>query len=102
MENCLFCANEALIYQMTEVVPSFPWNWLGLTKSFLTWVLDPTDKNAIDHKNNQEYACHFMILFFSFRSKEDLQTDGCYQKGFEKVHIGGRITNEMIQMAENI
>ena len=28
--------------------------------------------------------------------------DGCYQKGFQKAHREGQITNEMIWIAENI
>ena len=85
-----------------EAVPNFPWNWLGSTKSLVNSILDPTNKRAIDHKKKQEYACRFMILFVPFRTKKDLQMDGCYQKGFQKAHKEGQITNEMIRIAENI
>ena len=43
-----------------------------------------------------------MILFVPFRTKEDLQIDGCYQKGLQKAHADGKITEEMIEIAENI
>jgi hypothetical protein len=93
---------EVVIKRKTHAVPSFPWNWLCSTKSFLTTLLEPIDKNAFDHRKKQEYCCRFMILFIPFRTKEDLQVDGCYQKAFQKAHQNGKITKEIIEIAENI
>jgi hypothetical protein len=57
---------EVVIKRKTHAVPSFPWNWLCSTKSFLTTLLEPIDKNAFDHRKKQEYCCQFMILFIPF------------------------------------
>jgi hypothetical protein len=44
-----------------------------------------------------------MLLFVPFRSREDLQPDGgFYQNALQKAHKDGRITNDMIESAENI
>ena len=93
---------EKVIYRTTDAVPSFPWNWLCSTRSFQTSILHPIDKNTFDHRKKQEYCCRFMILFIPFRSKEDLQIDGCYQRGLQKAHADGKITKEMIEIAEHI
>jgi hypothetical protein len=77
---------EVVIMRKNEAVPSFPWNWLCSTRSFLTDLLKPIDVNSFDHRKKQEYCCRFMILFIPFRTKEDLQVDGCYQKGFQAAH----------------
>jgi hypothetical protein len=101
-EKHLFHASEGVVYRTIEAVPTFPWNWLGSTKSFLTSLLHPTDENASDHKGKQDYAFRFMILFLPFRSREDFETDGCYQNAFQRACKEGRITDEMIEIAENI
>jgi hypothetical protein len=44
-----------------------------------------------------------MLLFVPFRSREDLQPDGgFYQNALQKAHEDGRITNDMIEIADNI
>jgi hypothetical protein len=93
---------EVVIKRKSHAVPSFPWNWLCSTKSFLTTILQTINKNSFDHRKKQEYCRRFMILFIPFRTKEDLQVDGCYQKGLQKAHADGRITKEIIEIAENI
>jgi hypothetical protein len=101
-EKHIFRDTEVVIKRKTHAVPSFPWNWLCSTKSFITTLLQPIDKNAFDYRKKQEYCCRFMILFVPFRTKEDLQVDGCYQKGFQKAHENGKFTKEVIEIAENI
>jgi hypothetical protein len=101
-DSHLFCHTEAVVYRKSTAVPTFPWNWLGSTKSFLTSMLHPTDFDTSDHNKKQEYALRFMLLFVPYRSKEDLQTDGCYQNAFQRFYREKRITNEMIEIAENI
>jgi hypothetical protein len=91
-----------VIYRKSNAVPTFPWAWLGSTKSFMTSMLHPTDVDASDHNKKQEYALRFMLLFVPYRSKEDLQTDGCYQNKFQRLYKDEEITNEMIEIAENI
>jgi hypothetical protein len=77
--------------------------WLGSTKSFLTSVFHPANKDATDHQKKEEYAFRFMLLFVPFRSREDLQPDGgFYQNALRKAHEDGRITKDMIEIAENI
>ena len=101
-EKHIWRDTEVVIKRKTDAVPSFPWNWLCSTKSFLTTLLQPINKNSFDHRKKQEYCCRFMILFIPFRNKKDLQVDGCYQKGFQKAHEDGKITDEIIEIAENI
>jgi hypothetical protein len=77
--------------------------WLGSTKSFLTSILHPANKDVTDHQKKEEYAFRFMLLFVPFQSREDLQPDGgFYQNALQKAHEEGRITNNMIEIAENI
>jgi hypothetical protein len=60
-------------------------------------------KDATDHQKKEEYAFRFMLLFVPFRSREDLEPDGgFYQNALQKAHEDGRITNDMIKIAENI
>jgi len=102
-EKHLFHATEAVIYRTkTKAVLRFPWNWLSSTRSFRTSILNPTNENAIDHSKKEEYAFRFMLLFVPFRSIEDMKTDGCYQKAFQKAHKEDRVSDAMIQIAENI
>jgi hypothetical protein len=98
----LFCASKGVIYWKTKAVPTFAWNWLGATKSFLTSILHPTDENASNHKQKQEYAFCFMLLFLLFRCREDLETDGGYHNAFQRAYKEGPITQEMTQIVENI
>jgi hypothetical protein len=87
------------VYRITDAVPTFPWTWLGSTKSFLTSILHPANKDATDHQKKEEYAFRFMLLFVRFRSREDLQPDGgFYQNALQKAHEDGRITNDMIEI----
>jgi hypothetical protein len=91
------------VYRTTDAVPSFSWTWLGLTKSFFTSILHPANKDATDHQKKEECSFRFMLLFVPFRSREDLQPDGgFYQNALQKAHEDGRITNGMIEIAENI
>jgi hypothetical protein len=101
-EQHLFRGFEGVVYRKTKAVPCFAWNWLGSTKSFLTSLLHPTDVNESDHQRKQEYAFRFMLLFLPFRSREDFETDGCYQNAFQRAYNESRITEDMIQIAENI
>jgi hypothetical protein len=101
-ESHLFHKTEAVVMRSSDAVPSFPWNWLGSTKSFVTPLLDPIDTEALDHKKKQQYAFRFMLLFVPFRTVEDFNTDGCYQGALQRAHTEHRITTEMIQIAENI
>jgi hypothetical protein len=65
--------------------------------------LHPANKDATDHQKKEEYTFRFMLLFVPFRSREDLQPDGgFYQNALQKAHEDGRITNAMIEIAENI
>jgi hypothetical protein len=106
-ENHAFNETEAVVYRKTtgaaSAVPSFPWNWLGSTKSFQTSLLSPLNVDTPDHKKKEEYAFRFMLLFVPFRSKEDLVgTDGSHQKTFQRAFNEGKISDGMIQIAENI
>ena len=101
-EKHLFRQSEAVVLRTAAAVPSFPWNWLGSTKCFLTSLFHPTDKDATDHHKKEEYAFRFMLLFVPFRSKEDLETDGCFQNALQRAHKDGLISGIMIQIAENI
>ncbi len=102
-EKHIFHKSEGVVYRITDAVPTFPWTWLGSTKSFLTSIFHPANKDAIDHQKKEEYAFGFMLLFVPFRSREDLQPDGgFYQNALQKAHEDGRITNDMIEIAENI
>jgi hypothetical protein len=102
-EKHIFQKSEGVVYRITYAVPTFPWTWLGPTKSFLTSILPPANKVATDHQKKEEYAFRFMLLFVPFQSREDLQQDGgFYQNALQKAHKDGRITNDMIEIAENI
>ena len=101
-EKHLFISKEAVRYRTMKVIPTFPWNWLGSTKSFLTSIFHPTNATEIDYRRKQEYAFRFMLLFVPFRSKEDMEIDGCYQNALQRAHKEDRITGEMIQIADNI
>ena len=102
-EKHTFHKSEGVTYRTTDAVPSFPWNWLGSTRSFLTSILHPADKDATDHHKKEEYAFRFMLLFVPFPLIEDLKPGGgFYQSSFQKAHEDGRITKEMIEIAENI
>jgi hypothetical protein len=78
------------------------WNWLSSTRSFFTSILHPIDKDSSDYDKKEEYAFRFLILFVPFRCKEDLETDDCYQSVLQRAHAEGRISEKMIQIAENI
>ena len=92
-EKHTFHKSEGVTYQTTDAVPSFSWNWLGSTRSFLTSILHPADKHATDHHKKEEYAFGFMLLFVPFRSIEDLKPGGgFYQIAFQKAHADVRIT----------
>jgi hypothetical protein len=102
-EQHLFHRIEAVVYQTTTAaVPVFSWNWICFTRRFLTSILNTIDKDASDHHRKEEYAFRFLLLFVPFRSKEDLETDECYQGALQRAHRKGRISEEMIQIAENI
>jgi hypothetical protein len=101
-EKHLFRAREGVVYRKTTAVPSFAWNWLGSTKSFQTSLLNPINRNAIDHQRKEDYAFRFMLLFLPYRSREEFESDGCYQNAFQRAFREGRITDDMIQIAENI
>jgi hypothetical protein len=91
------------VYRTTDTVPTFSWTWLGSTKSFLNSILHPANKDATDHQKKEEYSFRFMLLFVPFQSREDLQPDGgFYQNALQKAHEDGRITNDMIEIADNI
>jgi hypothetical protein len=93
---------EAVVYQTVATVPVFLWNWICSIRCFLTLILNTIDQDASDHHKKEEYAFRFMLLFIPFRSKEDLETDECYQSALQRAHQKGRISEEMIQIAENI
>ena len=101
-EDHLFHKTEAVIHRTRQAIPTFPWNYLYSTRSFIRSILDSVDKNATDHESKQEYAFRFMLLFVPFRTRKDIQVDGSYQKAFQIAHKEGRISEEMIQVAENI
>jgi hypothetical protein len=101
-EQHLFRKIEAVVYRTTTAVPTFPWNWIPSTRNFLTSILQRIDKDAPDHHTKEEYAFRFLILFVPFRSREDLETDDCYQSVFQRAYRESRISEEMILIAENI
>jgi hypothetical protein len=101
-EDHLFHKTEAVIYRKRNAIPIFPWNYLSSTNSFNGSILDPVDKNATDHEKKEEYAFRFLLLFIPFRTREDIQVDGSYQKALRIAHENNRISVEMIQIAENI
>ena len=101
-EDHLFHKTEAVIYRKRKAIPTFPWNYLCSTSSFIGSILDPVDKNATDHEKKEEYAFRFMLLFLPFRTQQDIQVDGSYQKALQIAHEEKRISEEMIQIAENI
>jgi len=101
-EDHLFRKTEAVIYRKRKAIPIFPWNYLSSTSSFVGSILDPIDKNATDHEKKEEYAFRFMLLFMPFRTREDIQVDGSYQKALQIAHQEKKISEEMIQIAENI
>jgi hypothetical protein len=63
-KNNLFHATKAVVYCKKMTVPMFPWNWLGLTKLFLTLFLHPTDTDIIDHQNNKNVHLFYAIVSF--------------------------------------
>jgi hypothetical protein len=102
-EKRIFHKSEGVVYWITDAVPTFPWTWLGLTKSFFTSILHSANKDATDHQKKEEYAFRFMLLFVPFRLREDLQPDGgFYQNALQKAHEDRRLTNDMIEIAETI
>jgi hypothetical protein len=69
----------------------------------LNSILHPANKSATDQQKKEEYAFRFMLLFVPFRSREELQPDGgFYQNALQKAHEDGRITNDVIEIAENL
>jgi hypothetical protein len=101
-EEHLFRKTEAVIYRKRKAIPIFPWNYLSSTSSFLGSIMDPVDENASDHEKKEEYAFRFMLLFIPFRTREDIQVDGSYQKALQRAHANDRISEETMQIAENI
>jgi hypothetical protein len=92
----IFHKSKGVVYRTTDGVPTFSWNWLGS-------ILHPANKDATDHQKKEEYAFRFMLLFVPFRSREDLEPDGgFYQNALQKAQEDGRITNDMIEIAEII
>jgi hypothetical protein len=75
-EKHIFHKSKGVVYRITDAVTTFPWTWLGSTKSFFTSISHPANKDATDHQKKEEYAFRFMLLFVPFRSREDLQPDG--------------------------
>jgi hypothetical protein len=101
-EMHLFRASEGVAYRKRKSVPTFAWNWLRSTKAFSHSILHPSDENASDHQAKEEYAFRFMLLFLPFRSIADFETDGCYQDVLQRAYKEGRITEDMIEIANNI
>jgi hypothetical protein len=101
-EQHLFHRIEAVVCQTTAAVPTFSWNWICSTRCFLMPILNTIDEYASDHHKKEEYAFRFLLLFVPFRSKEDLETDEFYQGALQRAYRKGRISEEMIQIAENI
>jgi hypothetical protein len=101
-EQHLFQRIEAVVYRPTATVPTFSWNWICSTRCFLMLILNIIDEDASDYHKKEDYAFRFLILFVPFRSREDLETDECYQGALQRAYQKGRISEEMIQIAENI
>jgi hypothetical protein len=101
-EQHLFHRIEAVVYRTTTAVPTFTWNWICSTRCFFTSILNTFDEDASDHHKKEDYAIRFLILFVPFRCREDLETDECYQGALQRAYQMGRISEEMIQIAENI
>ena len=98
----MFHQIEAVVYRTTTAVPTFTWNWICSTRCFFTTILNTIDEDASDHHKKEDYAIRFLILFLPFRCREDLETDECYQGSLQRAYQMGRISEEMIQIAENI
>ena len=85
------------------VVPVFPWNWLPNTKSLKRSITDhPSSSLEHDFNSRELHARRFMILFSSFRKKEDLISQGSHQSMLCEKLKEKCITTEMIKIADNI
>lgn len=93
---------EVAAYRDTSCVPVFPWTFLESTSCFETSILDTVNEMHPDYSAKEEYAKKFMILFLPFRSADDLKVGGSYQKALQAALRDGRISEEMLDIANNI
>ena len=64
-EKHSFRKSEGVMYRTTDAVPSFQWNWLGLTRSFLTSIyiqLTKTQVITTRKKNTRFVLCYCLFL----------------------------------------
>ena len=93
---------EVAVYRDTAAIPAFAWTFLGSTASFQTSILDTVDETHPDYPAKEQYAKKFMILFLPLRAAEDLKVDGSYQKALQLALQEGKISDEMLEIANNI
>ena len=97
-----YLKNKVVVYRERECVPVFPWKWLGSTRKFSTNLLKNVSKMDKDYVCKEEYALKFMILFLPFRTLNDLQLEGSYQKRFQEAVTEKEFHDNMLRVAENI
>ena len=101
-------SQKVVVYRDQCSVATFPWRWLGSTRTFSSSIADQDGNNGITtlERNEKEIYCRrFMILFLPFRKAKDLMYKTSYLLKLQKV-LNPRsevsIGDDMIQIAENV
>ena len=85
------------------VVPVLPWNWLPNTKSLgKTLQNEPSQIDTNEFQKREKHALRFLILFSSFRSFDDLMSEGSHQETLRQKLFADAINKSMLKIANNI
>jgi hypothetical protein len=85
-----------------ELIPYFAWNFLPSTSTFKTSIMFPVNTEDVDYIQKEAYCRRFLILFVSFRKKEDLLKNGSYTSRMQEAISDNLISDDMIKIADNI
>ena len=86
-----------------DVVPVFPWNWLSNTRKLKGTLVDnPSVPDTYNFNSREAHARRFLILFSTFRDKEDLISAGSYQETLRIKLATQTIDDTMIKTADRI
>ena len=88
-------------YRARPVIPVFPWTWFPSTRSFETTILTPPNENEKDYLDKELYSRRFLILFYPFRTIDNLKLDGSFVKKFQRAYHAECFDSDTINVANN-
>jgi hypothetical protein len=102
-EEHVFHDSRVVVSRGSKIaIPVFHFRWVGYPKDFITPLSTRSVAGDADYELKEQYCLRMMILFYPYRSLDDLILNDCHQDAFMAAMNTHAFTEDSLERMQNI